>query len=207
MSLPTFKVVLVGDSGVGKSSLLNRYFDGDFSDYFNTTIGIDFKSKEINVKEKTAKLQIWDTAGQERFRNITTSYYRKAHCFILMFDTTNKDSFANLNYWYGEIQKNKTRDALMVLIGTKKDMKDIREVFIDSIRKFTFEKNMKYFETSAKMNDGIDFIFDYITDILIDKFGDEIKNRDMQNNNNNNDNNNNDMKYRKIENEKNGCCK
>ncbi len=205
MSLPTFKVVLVGDSGVGKSSLLNRYFDGEFFENYNATIGVDFKSKEINVKEKTAKLQIWDTAGQERFRNITSSYYRMAHCFILMFDTTNKDSFTNLNYWYGEIQKNKTKDALMVLIGTKKDMKDYRAVFIDNIKKYTFEKNMKYFETSAKMNDGIDFIFDYITDILIDKFNDEIKYKDSQNNIKKNCVNIKD-EYKKMENKKNGCC-
>jgi small GTP-binding protein len=161
MTLPTFKIVLIGDSGVGKSSLLSRYFDNEFMEYYNATIGVDFKAKEISVKEKTAKLQIWDTAGQERFRNITTSYYRMAHCFVLLFDTTNRESFYNLDYWYGEIEKHKTKDALFILIGTKKDLKDNREVFIEPIKNFAVSKNMKYFETSAKTNEGFLYIFDY----------------------------------------------
>jgi Ras-related protein Rab-1A len=171
--IPIFKVVMIGDSGVGKSSLLLRYTENQFTERHNATIGVDFKTQMMEVKENTIKLQIWDTAGQERFRNITSSYYRFCHCFILVFDTTNKESFINLDYWYNETQKYKANEALYVIIGTKKDLKDNRKVPIEQIKKFISDKsvdnkNIRYFETSAKMNDGIDYIFDYIADILIE---------------------------------------
>ena len=184
----SYKVILVGDSGVGKSSLLTRYFYNEFSNNHNSTIGVDCESKEINVKEKTVRLQIWDTAGHEKFRNITTSYYRNTHCFILLFDITNKESFDNLHYWYEEIKKFCTvNDPLIVLIGTKKDLRNERTVYYDTIIKFSSERNFKYFETSSKQNDGIYYIFDYIADILVDKFPEKEKDKNIiQMNNENN---------------------
>ncbi len=169
-NIQIFKIVLIGDTGVGKSSMMRRYFDNQFSVNFYATVGVDYRSTEITIKNKIAKIQVWDTAGQERFRNITSSYYRNANCFIMVFDITNRNSFNNLNYWYGEIQKNKSLDPLIILIGTKKDLKDERHVYIEDIKKFYEEKDIKYFEISSKENEGIYFIFDYITDIMFEKF-------------------------------------
>ena len=161
------RLILVGDSGVGKSSALRRYFDDGFTDNFNTTIGVDFKSKEI-IKDKL-KIQIWDTAGQERFKSITSSYYKNAHCVILFFDTTNKKSFDNLQYWYDEVHKYNSTNPIFILVGTKKDLKDHRQVYPEVIKNFITPKNIKYFEISSKLNENIFVIFDYAIELLKNK--------------------------------------
>jgi small GTP-binding protein len=171
-----FKIVLVGDSAVGKSSMLGRYIHGDFYENFYATLGVDFQTKEIISNNKYAKLQIWDTAGQERYRKLSQSYFRNAHCYILMFDLSNKESFNGLDFWYNEIQNNQhstTGSSLILLIGSKKDKKNTQSYapnFSTEIQNFVLEKNLKYFEISSKLNDGIDCIFEHIVEILLDKY-------------------------------------
>ena len=118
-----FKVLLLGNSDVGKSSLLLRYVDSVWSDTFVPTIGVDFKVKTIEIGGKKVKLQIWDTAGQERFRTVVSTYFRGAHGIFLIYDITNRDSFKNLENWLIEIEKNASENVLKILIGNKMILK------------------------------------------------------------------------------------
>lgn len=178
-NIPIYKIIFIGDSSVGKSSLLHRYVDNEFTNAHDMTIGVDFKIKQNSVQNREVNLQLWDTAGQETFRNLVNSYYRNSHCVIMFFDITNKESFEHLDYWYSEIQKHKTKDILTVLIGTKKDLRDDRKVYISDIKNFISGKDIRYFETSSKINEGIYYIFDYITEILLERFdSDKDKDKD-----------------------------
>ncbi|XP_072337695.1 ras-related protein Rab-26-like isoform X2 [Scyliorhinus torazame] len=115
-----FKVMLVGDSGVGKTCLLVRFKDGAFlAGSFISTVGIDFRNKVLNVDDVKVKLQIWDTAGQERFRSVTHAYYRDAHALLLLYDVTNKTSFDNIQAWLTEIHEYATQDVVIMLLGNK----------------------------------------------------------------------------------------
>ncbi|XP_012977027.1 ras-related protein Rab-26 isoform X3 [Mesocricetus auratus] len=124
-----FKVMLVGDSGVGKTCLLVRFKDGAFlAGTFISTVGIDFRNKVLDVDGTKVKLQIWDTAGQERFRSVTHAYYRDAHALLLLYDITNKDSFDNIQAWLTEIQEYAQQDVVLMLLGNKVDSTQERVV-------------------------------------------------------------------------------
>ncbi|XP_049925515.1 ras-related protein Rab-26-like isoform X2 [Epinephelus moara] len=115
-----FKVMLVGDSGVGKTCLLVRFKDGAFlAGSFISTVGIDFRNKVLNIDGVKVKLQIWDTAGQERFRSVTHAYYRDAHALLLLYDVTNKSSFDNIQAWLTEIHEYAQQDVVLMLLGNK----------------------------------------------------------------------------------------
>ena len=147
-----FKVLLLGNSNVGKSSLFLRFVDDIWNDTFVPTIGVDFKIKTFDIDEKKIKMQIWDTAGQERFKNIIASYYRGAHGILLIFDVTDKDSFKNLSNWLIEIEKNASKNVLKVLIGNKSDLEDKRVVTYNQGKEFADTYGLKFIETSAKKN-------------------------------------------------------
>jgi Ras-related protein Rab-1A len=114
-----FKLLLIGNSGVGKSCILMRYADNSFTENFFNTIGVDFKIKTINLNDQVIKMQIWDTAGQDRFRTLTSSYYRGAHGIIIVYDVTNKDSFDNVRQWMQEIEKFASENVNKLLVGNK----------------------------------------------------------------------------------------
>jgi Ras-related protein Rab-1A len=117
-----FKLLLIGDLGVGKSCLLLRFADDNFTESRGpSTIGVDFRFRTIRVDNKTIKLQIWDTAGQESFRNITSAYYRGAHGIILVYDVTNRESFDNVKQWVLEIDRYASEDTIKILVGNKSD--------------------------------------------------------------------------------------
>ena len=147
-----FKVLLLGNSNVGKSSLFLRFVDDIWNDTFVPTIGVDFKIKTFNIDEKKIKMQIWDTAGQERFKNIIASYYRGAHGILLIYDVTDKESFKNLSNWLIEIEKNANKNVLKVLIGNKTDLEDKRVVTYNQGKEFADTYGLKFLETSAKKN-------------------------------------------------------
>ena len=147
-----FKVLLLGNSNVGKSSLFLRFVDDIWNDTFVPTIGVDFKIKTFDIDEKKIKMQIWDTAGQERFKNIIASYYRGAHGILLIYDVTDKDSFKNLSNWLIEIEKNANKNVLKVLIGNKTDLEDKRVVTYNQGKEFADTYGLKFLETSAKKN-------------------------------------------------------
>ena len=145
-----FKVLLLGNSNVGKSSLFLRFVDDIWNDTFVPTIGVDFKIKTFEIDSKKIKMQIWDTAGQERFKNIINSYYRGANGILLVYDITDKDSFKNLNNWLIEIERNASKNVLRVLIGNKSDLEDKREISFNQGKEFADNYGLKFIETSAK---------------------------------------------------------
>ena len=147
-----FKVLLLGNSNVGKSSLFLRFVDDIWNDTFVPTIGVDFKIKTFEIDSKKIKMQIWDTAGQERFKNIIASYYRGAHGILLLYDVTDKDSFKNLSNWLIEIEKNASKNVLRVLIGNKCDLEEKRVISFNQGKEFADTYGLKFIETSAKKN-------------------------------------------------------
>ena len=161
--------MLIGDSGVGKSSLLLRFTSDLFSDSYSCTIGIDFKVKTIELNGKKIKLQIWDTAGQERFRTITASYYRGAQGIIIVYDITNKLSFNNIGQWLKDIERYASDNVQKILVGNKSDLIEQREVSIDSAQEFAERLGVPVLESSAKGAIHVDEIFGTISNILLAK--------------------------------------
>lgn len=143
-------MLLIGNSGVGKSSLLLRFADDVFTDNFMPTIGVDFKIRTIEVDGKTIKLQIWDTAGQERFKTITSSYYKGAHGIIVTYDITDRESFSAIENWMNEVEKHASDNISRILVGNKSDMTDARQVSTDEGKELAEHYNVRFLETSAK---------------------------------------------------------
>lgn len=162
-----FKILLIGDSGVGKSSLLLRFADHCYTDSYISTIGVDFKIRTIEIDGKIIKLQIWDTAGQERFRTITSSYYRGAQGIIITYDITDETTLRNVKMWLGEIEKYASPNVCKYLVGNKSDLELKRRISKEVGEQLASDNNMIFSETSAKSNIGIDEIFNNLTRQMI----------------------------------------
>lgn len=145
-----FKLLLIGDSGVGKSSLLLRFADDSYLETYISTIGVDFKIRTVELDGKTVKLQIWDTAGQERFRTITSSYYRGAHGIIVVYDVTDEESFNNVKQWLNEIDRYASEDVNKLIVGNKSDRANDKVVDSQTAKAFADEVGIPFLETSAK---------------------------------------------------------
>jgi len=139
--------------------LILRFCDNAYSDSFVSTIGVDFKMKNIQINNQNVKVQLWDTAGQERYRTITTGYYRGAHAILLVFDLTNRKSFTNIDMWLNECKELANSDTVLVLIGNKKDMARDRIVTTLEVEEYVKGKNVLYFEVSCKSGVGVDEVF------------------------------------------------
>lgn len=166
----TFKVLTLGESSVGKTCILRRYVEGQFFKNQLSTIGIDFKSKTLQIGNHEIRLKIWDTAGEERFRNITSQYYKGAEGIILVFDLTKKESFEKINDWMKQIKVNTQSDEIaIVLLGNKKDIVNERVVSFEEGNERAGEYGIKYFETSALDGTGIDEAIQNLSEEIMKK--------------------------------------
>ena len=164
-----FKILIIGDSGVGKSSLMNRFVDQNYSSEFNATIGVDFKVHTIKIDDKLIKLQIWDTAGQERFRTVTNTYYRGAHGVLVVYDTTNHYSFNNVTEWLSEIDRLANDEIPRVLVATKTDLTEEQMVTPEETQKLVQHYNLKHIETSSKNDQNVAKCFIELAQLMKNK--------------------------------------
>jgi|JI6StandDraft_1071083.scaffolds.fasta_scaffold88211_2 small GTP-binding protein len=154
-----FKIVMIGDSGVGKSNLLSRFVDNTFNMDSKPTIGVEFATKTTTLEGKTIKNQIWDTAGQERFRAITNAYYRGAVGAIIAFDITKSKTFENVQKWLTELRDNADPSITVMLVGNKSDLSDMREVKSEAIQDYAALNKLSYLETSAANGSNVNEAF------------------------------------------------
>lgn len=164
-----FKIILIGDSGIGKTSLINRYVKNEFSEKHLCTIGVDFMMKTLEVNDVNIKLQVWDTAGMERYRQITTSYYKGANAAIIAFDLTNRKSFESLKYWITLYYDycNQLISKCIAIVGNKLDAEHKREVTKEDIEDFLkINPHLMYYEVSAKSGEGVENLFTNLAERL-----------------------------------------
>lgn len=151
-----FKLIIIGDSAVGKSCLMQRVTTNEFLEDHEVTVGVEFGTLIIKLQETAFKLQIWDTAGQESFKSITKIFYRGAHCVCLCYDITRMDTFLNLETWLREVRVQSEASVTVVLIGNMKDREDLREVKQEQAQEFCRKNNIAFFlETSAKTGENV----------------------------------------------------
>lgn len=154
-----FKVVVVGESSVGKTAIVTRLVSGVFKEECNTTIGVEFKSYTVQAQGETVKLHIWDTAGQEKFRSVSKAYFRNALGALLVFDISQKDTFTKIETWATDLTTLCVPNAYIILVGNKSDLEDKREVSSEEAKQLAERCNMEYIETSAKDNQNIEDAF------------------------------------------------
>ena len=167
----TFKILTIGESGVGKTCVLRRFVENKFLKNHLATIGIDFKTKTLTINDQEIKLKIWDTAGQERFRNITTQYYKGADGIVLVYDVTDDASYEKIRDWMDQILSNTQRDEIgLVLLGNKCDMEP-RIITEEQGNQLADELKISYFETSALTGQGIKEAFEQLTRDIMKRKG------------------------------------
>jgi Ras-related protein Rab-2A len=165
-----FKIIIVGESGVGKSCLLLQFTDKRFNINHDITIGVEFGAKMVEIDEHDIKLQIWDTAGQESFRAITRSYYRNSAGAVLVYDISRRKTFKAIQKWLQEIRESSTDGNIMItLVGNKCDNERTREISYDEGKKLAESNNMGFFETSAKTGHNIKELFMNLTSVIYEK--------------------------------------
>eukprot|EP00697_Spironema_sp_BW2_P007141 gnl/Spiro4/21353_TR10431_c0_g1_i1.p2 gnl/Spiro4/21353_TR10431_c0_g1~~gnl/Spiro4/21353_TR10431_c0_g1_i1.p2 ORF type:complete len:215 (+),score=50.34 gnl/Spiro4/21353_TR10431_c0_g1_i1:48-647(+) len=160
------KVVLLGDAGVGKSSLVLRFVTNSFRQYAESTIGASFMSKTLVVDDTAIKYQIWDTAGQEKYHSLAPMYYRGAAAAIVVYDTTKRESFNTLKTWVKELKQNGPPNIVLAIAGNKCDLADQKEVDTDVARAYASEIGAIFLETSAKVDTGVGDLFVSISRVL-----------------------------------------
>eukprot|EP00009_Paramoeba_aestuarina_P005727 CAMPEP_0201521702 /NCGR_PEP_ID=MMETSP0161_2-20130828/15726_1 /ASSEMBLY_ACC=CAM_ASM_000251 /TAXON_ID=180227 /ORGANISM="Neoparamoeba aestuarina, Strain SoJaBio B1-5/56/2" /LENGTH=198 /DNA_ID=CAMNT_0047920385 /DNA_START=75 /DNA_END=671 /DNA_ORIENTATION=+ len=156
------KLVVIGDSGVGKTCIAMRFVGGTFIENNSSTIGASFLTKEIKTNGRLMKLQIWDTAGQERFRSMVPMYYRGAAVALLVFDICEPDTFFSAKKWVRDLRANVSDETAIVLVGNKADLDEERKVQRENAEKYAEEIKADYHEVSAKTNEGLDTLFQAI---------------------------------------------
>lgn len=172
------RIILIGDSGVGKSSIILRYLQDDFKEKFPCTAGVEIGTKTLTIDGEEIKLQIWDTAGQERYRNVTKSFFKSALGVLIVFDLTSKESFKNLEEWFNLIDQHAPEDVSICVLGNKIDLKKEITVKHEEINQFLENKIAKYYEVSAKSGLNIEKAFFEISQSIKQKKFDNQKNGD-----------------------------
>ena len=157
-----YKMILIGDSGVGKSNILLKYLKNEFQQNTKATVGVEFGTKTVEIDNKKIKVQIWDTAGQERYRSITSAYYKGAKGAFIVYDITRKGSFENIDKWIEDLKSNGDKNVSIMLIGNKSDLADKREVQTDEGIKKSEESKVAFLETSALNGENVAKAFEQI---------------------------------------------
>jgi len=182
----TFKIIIIGDPGVGKSCLTARAVNDKFESEYSPTIGFEFLTYSVKIKDKIIKLQIWDTCGQEMYRSLITNFYRNTSLAMMVYSIDSRESFEHINIWLKEIKIHSHPDVIIILIGNKSDLEEERKVTYEEAKKFKEENKLLYFEeTSAKNGINSKEIFYESAKIL---FKEHLKYSSMAQNNNSNDN-------------------
>ena len=166
-----YKIIIVGDTCVGKSNILSRYIKNIFREDSKSTVGVELGNKLLKVKGTNTKLQIWDTAGQERYRSITSSYYKGSHGCFIVYDITNEQSFENVEKWFEQVQKEGSKDVSIILVGNKCDLENERKIPTEKGEEKAKQLNIPFFETSALSNIKIEDIFTVIAENIFDRTG------------------------------------
>jgi small GTP-binding protein len=179
-----FKILVIGDTGVGKSNLLLRYVKNEFAGDMRSTVGVEFGTKMMKIDGYEVKAQIWDTAGQERYKAITNAFYKGSKGAFVVYDITRKESFINIDKWIGELKTNGSDDILIVLVGNKTDLEDKREVLTEEVEKKAKQYGIAFCETSALNGQNIEHAFDILIEQIL-KDVDKIKEKENKNNKNN----------------------
>ena len=179
-----YKILLLGDSSVGKTCFLMRYSDNTFQEIHMSTIGLDYKLKNVQLDDgKIVKIQIWDTAGQDRFRSITKNYYKGAHGIILIYDVTSRKTYENIKNWVSQIKEEVSEKVTIILVGNKIDDEKNRKVTTEEGENMAKECRLDFFETSAKSGVNIDSTFNELVKKTVEKYnkidgkGDKLNNR------------------------------
>ena len=177
-----FKLVLIGDSGVGKTNILSRYINNEFSYSSKSTVGVEFGSKIIKTNDKNIKIQIWDTAGQERYKSITSAYYKGAKGAFVVYDITRRDTFMNVDKWIGELKSTGNEDVFILLIGNKSDLEQERQVSTEEVTKKAEQLKIAFCETSALEGKNIEYAFQTVVEEVSKKSnntGSDVKKEDQ----------------------------
>lgn len=184
-----FKIVIIGDSGVGKTNIITRYTRNEFDLSLKSTIGVEFSTKKVNINDKIIKMQFWDTTGQERYRAITSSYYRGVHGIVLVFDISNYASFENINNWINEINSNCELNIPILLIGNKLDLEIKRQVPKEKAIELSNKYNFIFIETSALSGENIQISIDELINKIYSMHGEKKINNQIENKTTNSDEN------------------
>jgi len=175
------KLILVGDSGVGKTNILSKYLKNNFDPDSKATVGVEFGTKNIEIDNKKIKVQIWDTAGQERYKSITSTYYKGAKGAFIVYDITRKSTFDNIDKWIGDLKNNGDENMIVYLVGNKSDLNDMREVRKDEAMTKSEKYNIAFSETSALYGDNIHKIFqDLMEKVYINFYRNANTNKDKE---------------------------
>ena len=193
-----FKIVIIGDSGVGKTNLIGRYLKNEYKEDSKATVGVEFGEKKYEINGLKIKAQIWDTAGQERYRAITSMYYKGAKGGLIVFDLSSKSTFQNVEKWFNEIKKTADPTINLILIGNKSDLKDKREISFEEGENKAKEMNVAYLETSALNADNVDKAFDLLIQEITKKMKKEIEEEEYEENDIHDDNKIQDVKENKT---------
>ena len=157
--IPKYKLIFLGDQGVGKSCILNRFMNNTFTEEYQATIGLDFQSKNVQIDNQDVHLLLYDTAGQEKFRSLIPMYTRDANIILLVYEVTSKDSFLHLNHWLNDLTTVKKDEVIFVVVGNKTDLEDKREVSREEGEQFAKDNDYLFAEVSAKNGKGFQDLF------------------------------------------------
>ncbi len=173
-----FKIVLIGDSNVGKTNILSKYLQNEFNPDSKATVGVEFGSKTININNNVIKAQIWDTAGTEKYRSITNAYYKGAKGAFVVYDISRKASFNNIDKWLFDLKNNGDENINIVIIGNKIDLENQREVTTEEGEKKAIINKASFIETSAKNGDNIEKAFNLMIENVYENFKKEKENKE-----------------------------